>query len=82
MKEAMKRQGQGQGGSMPMPVGGLPNPFGDGFDPRNQEKVEIPSGEQFKVPPEFRRDILDAMKQGTPEKFKQQVDEFYKELIK
>ncbi|MCC6806194.1 MAG: DUF4175 family protein [Deltaproteobacteria bacterium] len=82
MKDAMKRQGQGQGGAMPMPIGGMPNPFGDGNDARNQEKVEIPSGEQFKVPPEFRRDILDAMKQGTPQKFKQQVDEFYKELIK
>ena len=67
---------------MPMPIGGTPNPFGDGNDPRNQDKVEIPNGDQFKVPPEFRRDILDAMKQGTPQKFKQQVDEFYKELIK
>jgi DNA repair exonuclease SbcCD ATPase subunit len=82
MKDAMKKQGQGQGSGMPMPIGGTPNPFGDGNDPRNQDKVEIPNGDQFKVPPEFRRDILDAMKQGTPQKFKQQVDEFYKELIK
>jgi chromosome segregation ATPase len=83
MKEAMKRQ-QGSGGQqgMPLPMGGMPSPFGEGFDPRNQEKVEIPTGDTFKVPPEFRRDILDAMKQGTPEKFKQQVNEFYKELIK
>ena len=65
-----------------MPLGGMPNPFGEGHDMKNAEKVEIPSEDAFRVPAEFRRDILDAMKQGSPKRFKQQVDDYFKELIK
>lgn len=85
MREQMKQQQQ-QGGSggqgMPRPFGGLPNPLGEGGGEDRNEKVEIPSSDAFAVPPEFRRDILDAMKQGTPDAFKQQVEDFYRELIK
>ncbi len=86
IKDSMKRQGgQGQGQSgIPQPFGGMPQPFGndDGQGGNQQDKVEIPNGDEFKVPKEFRRDILDAMKQGSPEKFKKQVEQFYRELIK
>lgn len=85
MRDQMQQQnsGSGEGQGVPRPFGGLPNPMGQsGGDPSQEDKVEIPSGEAFRVPPEFRRDILDAMKQGAPEEFKQQVEEFYRELIK
>lgn len=83
LREMMKgKQGQGDGEGIPQPFGGLPDPMGEGGNQQSDQKVEIPSGESFKVPPEFRRDILDAMKQGSPEQFKKQVEQFYRELIK
>jgi predicted nuclease with TOPRIM domain len=80
---AKKSQGGGQGGQ------GFPFPFGedqggregDGMDP-SQEKVEIPGAEAYKVPDEFRKDLLEAMKQGTPEPYQGEVQRYYEELVK
>jgi hypothetical protein len=80
---AKKSQGGGPGGQ------GFPFPFGedqggregDGMDP-SQEKVEIPGAEAYKVPDEFRKDLLEAMKQGTPEPYQGEVQHYYEELVK
>jgi chromosome segregation ATPase len=70
--------------------GGFPFPFGtedqgqregDGTDP-SQEKVEIPGAEAYKVPEEFRKDLLEAMKQGAPEPYKGDLQRYYEELVK
>ena len=60
-------QGQGQGGGMPMPLPGGGSPGaepsgleGDGRSP-STERVEIPDGNDFKVPDAQRKDIIDAM---------------------
>ena len=63
---------------MPGMAGGRREGFGD----RNQEKVEIPDEDDFQAPKEFRKDLLDAMKQGAPEKYKDQVKRYYEELVK
>ena len=71
----------------------LPLPFGPGqsgggdeggesFDPRSREKVEIPKPEQYKVPAEFREDILKAAKQNTAEAYKEAVRRYYEEIVK
>ena len=78
-----KNQQTGGGG------GGFPFPFaedaggreGDGTDP-SHEKVEIPGAEAYKVPAEFRKDLLDAMKQGAPEPYKGDLQRYYEELVK
>ena len=84
LDEAAKK-GKGQGGGM-----GFPFPFGDqdsgedsgdGRDPA-REKVNIPGAEAYKVPEEFRKDLLDAMKQGAPERYKGEVQRYYEELVK
>ncbi len=83
LEEAAKR-GRGQGGGM-----GFPFPFGDagggeegeGRDP-SREKVNIPGAEAHKVPEEFRRDLLEAMKQGSPERYRAEVQRYYEELVK
>jgi hypothetical protein len=83
LEEAAKK-GQGGGGGM-----GFPFPFaesggeqgGDGMDP-SREKVKIPGAEAHKVPEEFRRDLLEAMKQGTPERYRGDVQRYYEELVK
>jgi hypothetical protein len=83
LEDAAKQSGGGGGGS------GFPFPFaeqqgsesGDGAQP-SHERVEIPGAEAYKAPEEFRKDLLDAMKQGAPEKYKGEVQRYYEELVK
>ena len=69
---------------------GFPFPFadsgggqesGDGRE-SSREKVKIPGAEAYSVPEEFRKDLLDAMKQGAPERYKGEVQRYYEELVK
>jgi hypothetical protein len=84
LEEAAKQQGQGGGGGP-----GFPFPFaesggeqqGDGSDP-SREKVKIPGAEAHRVPEEFRKDLLEAMKQGAPERYRSEVQRYYEELVK
>ena len=46
-----------------------------------KEKVLLPSEDQYKVPSEFREEILDAMKKQTPKNYEQLVNEYYRELV-
>jgi hypothetical protein len=85
LEEAAKK-GQGQGGGgmgFPFPFGdeGGGGEEGDGRDP-SRDKVNIPGAEAYKVPEEFRKDLLDAMKQGAPERYKGEVQRYYEELVK
>ena len=54
---------------------------GDGSE-ASREKVKIPGAEAHRVPEEFRRDLLEAMKQGTPERYRGDVQRYYEELVK
>ncbi|GJL79919.1 MAG: hypothetical protein NPINA01_29080 [Nitrospinaceae bacterium] len=47
-----------------------------------KEKVHLPSEDQYKVPSEFREEILRAMKKHTPKNYQRMVQEYYKELVK
>ena len=47
-----------------------------------KEKVHLPSEDQYKVPGEFREEILRAMKNHTPKDYQRMVMEYYKELVK
>lgn len=84
MQDAANQQGSGQGG------GGIPMPFarsgggeGDGQGQgMKQEKVEIPTADQSRAPEAFRKDILDAMKDETPEAYRERVRNYYEELVK
>ncbi len=82
--EKMAKQGAGQsGGGFPFPFGesGQGGREGDMGDP-TPEKVEIPGAEAHRVPEAFRKDLLEAMKQGAPEKYKGEVQRYYEELVK
>jgi hypothetical protein len=83
MEEAAKKgQGKGQGGGFPFPFADSSGEReGDGMDP-SREKVKIPGAEAHRVPEEFRRDLLEAMKQGTPERYRGDVQRYYEELVK
>jgi hypothetical protein len=44
--------------------------------------VKIPDGSEFRVPDAFRKDILDAMKEGAPQDWMGEVKRYYEELVK
>ncbi|WP_244224790.1 DUF4175 family protein, partial [Corallococcus sicarius] len=74
------QQGRKQGRGLPMPMGSGRRQEGNGRNP--QDKVELPDEDAFQAPREFRKDLLDAMKQGAPEKYREQVKRYYEELVK
>ena len=82
--EEMAQNAKGQGGQ------GFPFPFAMGGEEGREgeegelshERVEIPGAEAYKVPEEFRRDILEAMKQGAPEPYRPELQRYYEELVK
>jgi hypothetical protein len=79
---AKNSPGGGGGGGFPFPFGEEQGQReGDGMDP-SREKVEIPGAEAYKVPEEFRKDLLEAMKQGAPEPYKGDLQRYYEELVK
>jgi DNA-binding phage protein len=83
LEDAARQQQGGQGGQ------GFPFPFaeaggengGEGMEP-SREKVKIPGAEAHRVPEEFRKDLLEAMKQGAPERYRGEVQRYYEELVK
>ena len=84
LEEAAKKGGQGGGQGFPFPfadAGGEGANEGDGRE-ASREKVRIPGAEAHRVPEEFRRDLLEAMKQGVPERYRGDVQRYYEELVK
>ena len=83
MEMAKERIAKGMMGTgIPMP---MQRPFHGWMDEgqfgASTEKVEIPSEEAYKVPKEFRQDILDALKEGLPEKYKELNKDYYQRLV-
>ena len=66
--------------SRTLPPGGRSTTGMEG-DP-SREKVEIPQADASKTREQFRRDLLEAMKQGTPEPYQGEVKRYYEELVK
>jgi soluble cytochrome b562 len=83
LKERARGNKSGMGFPLPLAMGGRPGDE-DGRDGRMdpKHKVVIPGADQYRVPEEYRKDILDAMKQGTPEGFEEDVRGYYEEIIK
>jgi regulator of replication initiation timing len=83
LEQAAKKGGGsgGQGFPFPFAESGGEEEGGDGMNP-SQEQVKIPGAEAHKVPEEFRKDLLDAMRQGAPERYRGEVKRYYEELVK
>ncbi len=84
LEQMAKRGGGGQqGGGFPFPFGepGPQGQDGESGDP-TPEKVEIPGSEAHRIPEEFRKDLMEAMKQGAPERYRGEVQRYYEELVK
>lgn len=58
-------------------------PRSDGAGSRSdREPVKIPGAEEYRAPKEFRQDILDAAKREAPAEYRDQVKQYYEELIR
>ncbi|MCF6154502.1 MAG: hypothetical protein E3K36_04455 [Candidatus Brocadia sp.] len=77
-KERIAKGMMGQGMPMPRPFRGR---MDEGQFGASTEKVEIPSEEAYKVPKKFREDILNALKEGLPEKYKDLNKDYYQRLV-
>ena len=86
LQQQMQQQqqgGKGGKGGMPMPTRspGRRGKNGQGRE-NDSEKVEIPDEDPNRAPREFRKDVMDAMKQGAPDRYRDQNKRYYEELVK
>lgn len=79
LQQALEQAGQrgGKGGGIPLPL----KQRGRGRGNRT-ERVEIPDEDPNAAPREFRKDVMDAMKQGAPDRYRDQNKRYYEELVK
>jgi hypothetical protein len=79
-QQLQQSQRGGGAGGIPMPVPSLASREGEGGN--ENQKVEIPDADPGGSFKDFRKDLLDAMKQGTPERYREPVKKYYEELVK
>ncbi|MEE2786616.1 MAG: DUF4175 family protein [Myxococcota bacterium] len=48
---------------------------------RSREKVKIPGADDHRTPDAFRKDLLDAMKDKAPERYRDEVKRYYEALV-
>jgi hypothetical protein len=75
IQQSMQQSGQGKKGGLPLPM----KQRGNGRS--KSEKVEIPEEDANQAAREFRKDVVEAMKQGAPDKYKEQNKKYYEELV-
>ena len=81
LQQSMQQSQRGGGkGGLPLPL--LAGGEQEGGNELSRQKVEVPDADPNGAPREFRKDLLDAMKQGTPERYRDQVKRYYEELVK
>jgi hypothetical protein len=81
LQQSMQQSQRGGGrGGLPLPL--LAGGEQEGGNELSRQKVEVPDADPNGAPREFRKDLLDAMKQGTPDRYRDQVKHFYEELVK
>ena len=78
MQQQQKSGGKSKGRGLPMPM----SLGSKGHGNASREKVEIPEEDPDKAPREFRKDVMDAMKQGAPDRYRDQNKRYYEELVK
>ena len=45
-------------------------------------RIKMPAEKDYKPPKEFREDIMDSLKEKMPEKDKDEVEEYYRKLLR
>jgi hypothetical protein len=92
--QAMAQRGQMMGMSMPMlrQAGRLPRPDflpqpnvdeqQSGMAGASVRNFQLPDKEAYKVPRMFREDIMEALKEGYPERYKELIEQYYRNIVR
>lgn len=78
LRDAQKNRGGRSGLPLPLGSGGGRGSGG----PMQQDKVEIPEEDVNAASRRLRQEILDAMKQNAPERYREQVKRYYESLVR
>ena len=90
--QQLSQRGQMMGQSMPMlrQEGRLPMPGQrpqvdqqqNGIAGASVRNFQLPDKEAYKVPRMFREDIMEALKEGYPERYKQLIEQYYRNIVR
>jgi hypothetical protein len=90
--QQMAQRGQMMGMSLPMlrQTGRMPNfmpqPGGNqsssGVAGTSVQNFQLPDKEAYKVPRMFREDIMEALKEGYPERYKELIEQYYRNIVR
>jgi chromosome segregation ATPase len=90
--QQLSQRGQMMGQSMPMlrQAGRLPMPGQrpqvdqqqNGIAGANVRNFQLPDKEAYKVPRMFREDIMEALKEGYPERYKELIEQYYRNIVR
>ncbi len=90
--QQLSQRGQMMGQSMPMlrQAGRLPMPGQrpqvdqrqNGMAGANVRNFQLPDKEAYKVPRMFREDIMEALKEGYPERYKELIEQYYRNIVR
>jgi hypothetical protein len=74
-----------QAGRFPLP-NNLPQPQPDqqqgGVAGANVRNFQLPDKEAYKAPRMFREDIMEALKEGYPERYKELIEHYYRSIVR
>ncbi|MDH3598964.1 MAG: hypothetical protein OEU26_04895 [Candidatus Tectomicrobia bacterium] len=91
--QQLAQRGQMMGQSMPMlrqagrlPMPGMMQPQTgqqqSGAAGASVRNFQLPDKEAYKVPRMFREDIMDALKEGYPERYKELIEQYYRNIVR
>jgi hypothetical protein len=74
-----------QAGRLPMP-NMMPQPQVDqrqaGVSGASVRNFQLPDKEAYKVPRMYREDIMEALKEGYPERYKELIEQYYRKIVR
>ncbi|MEE8304271.1 MAG: DUF4175 family protein [Candidatus Tectomicrobia bacterium] len=90
--QQMAQRGQMMGMSLPMlqQTGRMPNfmmqpganQSSGGVAGSSVRNFQLPAKEAYKVPRMFREDIMEALKEGYPERYKELIEQYYRNIVR
>ncbi len=91
--QQLSQRGQMMGQSMPMlrqagrlPMPNMQRPQVDqrqgGASGASVRNFQLPDKEAYKVPRMFREDIMEALKEGYPERYKELIEQYYRNIVR
>lgn len=91
--QQLAQRGQMMGQSMPMlqqagrlPMPGMMQPQTgqqqSGASGASVRNFQLPDKEAYKVPRMFREDIMEALKEGYPERYKELIEQYYRNIVR